>query len=99
MTGHRTSGEITRLLSGAADRLRIDVRGDREAFVQRLAEAGFEAEPSEAGVRVNRRPGVEAAAFQAARALGAEVRYMGAEIRSLEELFLELVERSGAGRS
>ena len=98
--GHQiAAGEITRLLSGAADRLRIDVRGDREAFVQRLAEAGFEAEPSEAGVRVNRRPGVEAAAFQAARALGAEVRYMGAEIRSLEELFLELVERSGAGRS
>jgi len=98
--GHQiAAGEITRLLSGAADRLRIDVRGDREAFVQRLAEAGFEAEQSEAGVRVNRRPGVEAAAFQAARALGAEVRYMGAEIRSLEELFLELVERSGAGRS
>jgi len=93
------SGEISRLLSGAADRLRIDVRGDRDAFVQRLTEAGFEAERSKAGVRVNRRPGVEAAAFQAARALGAEVRYMGAEIRSLEELFLELVDRPGAGRS
>jgi len=93
------AGEISRLLSGAADRLRIDVRGDRDAFVQRLTEAGFEAERSKAGVRVNRRPGVEAAAFQAARALGAEVRYMGAEIRSLEELFLELVDRPGAGRS
>ena len=98
--GHMiAAGEITRLLSGAADRLRIDVRGDRDAFLQRLTEAGFEAEPSEAGVRVNRRPGVEVAAFAAARSLGAEVRYMGAEIRSLEELFLELVERSDAGRS
>jgi ABC-2 type transport system ATP-binding protein len=96
--GHQiAAGEIQHLLSGGADRLRVDVRGDRDAFAQRLVEAGFDVEASPTGLRVGRRPGVEAAVFQVARALNAEVRYMGAEIRSLEELFLELVQRTTVG--
>jgi ABC-2 type transport system ATP-binding protein len=90
--GHQiAAGELHQLLTGAADRLRIDVRGDREGFARRLNEAGWEAEATPTGVRVSRRPGVEAEIFQTAKALGAEVRYMGREIRSLEEFFLELV--------
>ncbi|TLZ97853.1 MAG: ABC transporter ATP-binding protein [Methanobacteriota archaeon] len=93
--GHQiAAGDLHDLLTGAADRLRIDIRGDREAFVQRLREAGLEAEAGPTGVHVGRRPGVEAEVFQAAKALGAEVRYMGREIRSLEEFFLELVARN-----
>jgi len=50
-------------------------------------------------VHVARKAGVEDEVFRAARALGAEVRYLGREIRSLEELFLELVDRrQGVGR-
>jgi len=86
------AGDIAKLLLGS-ERIRVDVRGDREAFAGRLREAGYEAEVGPTGLRVTRREGVEGAVFQAAKALGAEVRYMGAEIRSLEELFLELVER------
>ena len=93
--GHQiAAGDLHDLLTGAADRLRIDIRGDHEAFAQRLRETGFEAEAGPTGVHVGRRPGVEAEVFQAARALGAEVRYMGREIRSLEEFFLELVARN-----
>src|SRR2546427_4434028 len=93
--GHQiAAGELQQLLTGAADRLRIDVRGDREAFAQRLKEAGLEAEASPSGVHVTRGPGVEAEIFRTAKALGAEVRYMGREIRSLEEFFLELVARN-----
>jgi ABC-2 type transport system ATP-binding protein len=95
--GHQiAAGELSQLLSGAADRLRIDVRGDRVAFARRLQETGVEAEATPTGVHVARKPGVEAAIFETAKALGAEVRYMGREIRSLEEFFLELVERSEA---
>jgi hypothetical protein len=47
-------------------------------------------------VHVARKPGVESAIFETAKALGAEVRYMGREIRSLEEFFLELVQRNEA---
>jgi len=93
--GHQiAAGELSQLLSGSADRLRIDVRGDREAFARRLREAGLEADATSSGVHVARKLGVEAAIFQTAKALGVEVRYMGREIRSLEEFFLELVQRN-----
>ena len=86
------AGDIAKLLLGS-ERIRVDVRGDREAFAGRLRQAGYEAEVGPTGLHVARREGVEGAVFQAAKALGAEVRYMGVEIRSLEELFLEVVER------
>jgi len=91
------AGDLHTLLAGARDRLRIDVRGDRDAFVRRLVEAGLDVEVAVSGLKVGRRPGIEAEVFRAARAAGAEVRYMGPEIRSLEEMFLETVERKGPG--
>jgi hypothetical protein len=93
------SGDLRALLSGASDRLRIDVRGDRSAFGTRLREAGFDVEVGTTSLRVGRRPGLEAEVFRVAHALGAEVRYLGEEIRSLEELFLELVERQTQRRA
>ena len=96
--GHQiAAGELQALLSGAGDRLRVDVRGDRAAFGQRLREAGHEVEVGTTGLRIRRRAGIEADVFRTARAIGAEVRYMGSEIRSLEELFLELVARNTRG--
>lgn len=93
------SGNLADLLAGDEDRIRVDLRGDREAFVRHLVEAGFEARAGPSGVHVARKAGVEDEVFRAARALGAEVRYLGREIRSLEELFLELVDRrQGVGR-
>ncbi len=92
------AGPLSQLLSGVADRLRVDVRGNREAFLASLKESGVEADAGTSGVHVARKPGVETEIFRAARASGVEVRYLGAEIRSLEELFLELVERHAGGR-
>jgi len=95
--GHQiAAGELTQLLAGSADRLRIDVRGDSKEFARRLNERGLETEATPTGVRVARKPGVEAAIFETAKAVGAEVRYLGREIRSLEEFFLELVQRNEA---
>ncbi len=96
--GHQiAAGPLATLLGGAQDRLRVDVRGDRDAFLSALREANVEAEAGPTGVHVARRSGIEAEVFRAAKASGVEVRYMGAEIRSLEELFLDLVERHGRG--
>src|SRR5467141_3044895 len=98
--GHQiAAGELTQLLAGSADRLRIDVRGDSKEFARRLNERGLETEATPTGVHVARKPGVEGVIFEIAKALGAEVRYMGREIRSLEEFFLELVERNEAAVS
>ena len=88
------SGKISELLAGPEARLRIDVRGDRDAVVSNLQAAGLDVILGPTAVRVARRPGVEMDIFRAAKAAGAEVRYLGAEIRSLEELFLELVARN-----
>jgi len=96
--GHQiAAGELRELLVGTADRLRIDIRGDREAFALRLKEAGYDATAAGSSVHVARGPGVESAIFQIAKGLGAEVRYMGREIRSLEEFFIELVQRNESG--
>jgi ABC-2 type transport system ATP-binding protein len=96
--GHQiAAGDLDRLLAGASDRLRIDIRGDRDGFVRQLKEAGFDADLSATAIYVSRRAGIEAAVFDTAKALGAEVRYMGKVVRSLEELFLELVERKAPG--
>jgi ABC-2 type transport system ATP-binding protein len=95
--GHQiAAGELSQLLAGSADRLRIDVRGNSKEFARRLTERGFDTEATPKGVHVARKPGVESAIFETAKALGAEVRYMGREIRSLEEFFLELVQRNEA---
>ena len=92
------SGELRTLLAGAQDRVRVDVRGDREAMARCLREAGLDVELGPLGLRVGRRPDLGVRVFRCARALGAEVRYIGAEIRSLEELFLARVagDRKGA---
>jgi len=96
--GHQiAAGPLSKLLTGAQDRLRVDVRGERDAFLRTLQEAGVDADAGASGVHVARKPQVETAIFQAAKASGVEVRYMGAEIRSLEELFLELVDRHNGG--
>ncbi len=97
--GHQiAAGPLDRLLTGAQDRLRVDVRGDRDAFLRTLKEAGVDAEAGTSGVHVARKPGAEAEVFRAAKAAHAEVRYLGTEIRSLEELFLDLLERNTGGR-
>ena len=93
--GHQiAAGELSQLLTGSTDRLRIDVRGDRDAFARQLKEGGFDADAGPTGLHVARKPGLESAVFETAKVLGAEVRYMGKEIRTLEELFLELVART-----
>ncbi len=92
------AGKLTDLLAGPQARLRVDVRGDRDAVVRNLKAAGLDVDTGPTALRVARRPGVETEVFRAARAAGAEVRYLGAEIRSLEELFLELVARDAEVR-
>ncbi len=98
--GHQiAAGPLAKLLTGTQDRLRIDVRGNQAGFVAALKEAGVEAEEGGPnGVHVTRTQGIETEIFRAARTSGVQVRYMGAEIRSLEELFLEVVDRHTGGK-
>lgn len=85
-------GDLRDLLGAGVDALRVRIRGDAEAFVASLGEMGFEAVLDDGRIRVPRRRGAEQAVFRAAINVGAQVRYLGVEARSLEEVFLELVE-------
>src|SRR2546427_1377380 len=85
--GHQiAAGELSQLLTGSTDRLRIDVRGDQPAFARQLKEAGFEAGTGPTGVPVSPQPGLDSAVFDTGQALGAEVRSLGQESRSLLRL-------------
>ncbi len=89
-------GELKELLSGDLDSLRIRIRGDSEAFVNSLAKKGVNVESRPSFILVRRAQGVEDLVFQAALETGTQIRYLGAEARSLEEVFLQIVEGGGA---
>src|SRR2546429_319862 len=67
--GHQiAAGELSQLLTGSTDRLRIDVRGDQPAFARLLKEAGLEAGTGATGVHVTPQPGRRAPGFGTAQA-------------------------------
>jgi len=93
-----------RLLAGGplapllADRERGSVvrfKGDASAFLAALTAKGLA--PCQEGptVRVVLPPNGEALLFDAARSTGTQIRYLGSAVGSVEELFLDLVERVG----
>ncbi len=88
-------GELEELLAGDANTLRVRVRGDLEAFVTALREKGAHAELDPSYVLVGRKEGVEDLIFRAAMETEAQVRYLGTHARSLEEVFLQIVEGGG----
>ncbi len=86
------AGPVATLLdAGAADTV-VRIKGDRERFLAALVEKGFSprmmgeelrlAMPSEAATQV----------FEAAAATGTQIRYMGRQIHTLEDLFLAKVQ-------
>lgn len=86
------AGPVATLLdTGSADTV-VRIKGDRERFLAALVEKGFSprmmgeelrlAMPSEAAIQV----------FEAAAATGTQIRYMGRQIHTLEDLFLAKVQ-------
>lgn len=86
------AGPVATLLdTGSADTV-VRIKGDRERFLAALVEKGFSprmmgeelrlAMPSEAATQV----------FEAAAATGTQIRYMGRQIHTLEDLFLAKVQ-------
>lgn len=89
-------GEIQELLRQGLNQLRIRIRGDEEAFAAALRERGLEVEARSGALHVPHREGVEDLLFAAALETGTQIRYLGMEARSLEEVFLQLVDRGAA---
>ncbi|MFQ5553154.1 MAG: ATP-binding cassette domain-containing protein, partial [Thermoplasmata archaeon] len=87
-------GELQELLGEGMNALRLRIEGDLESFAAALRQAGEEVTVDDPFLRVARSEGVEDLIFRTAHAQGVQVRYLGLEARSLEEVFLQIVEGS-----
>ncbi len=85
-------GDLQQLLGEGLNTLRVRIEGDLVAFAAALREAGADVTQDDPFLRVARSEGVEDLIFRTALAQGAQVRYLGVEARSLEEVFLQIVE-------
>ncbi len=85
-------GPLEVLLAGGMNTLHVRIRGDADAFVGALQARGLAAEVQPGLVQVPREEGAEGTIFEAALEAGVQVRYLGVAARTLEEVFLQIVE-------
>ncbi len=84
-------GEMDDLLGQDLHSLQVRIEGDVEAFAAGLREKAIEVALDPPLIRVPIKEGVEDEIFRVALATGAQIRYLGAEARTLEEVFLQIV--------
>jgi ABC-2 type transport system ATP-binding protein len=92
-------GSLAELKNSGRDELVVRVKGDPTPFVEALRHRGVTPRVSRADVRLDRTPGAERWVFEAAREAGAQVRYLGPGSRTMEELFVRLVQAGPPGRT
>jgi ABC-2 type transport system ATP-binding protein len=90
------SGRLAELKASAGGELVLRIKGPIDAFLAALKSLGVVARPARGEIRVDPPPGGELALFEAARSTGTQIRYLGPAVRSVEELFLSLVDRPPA---
>ena len=92
------AGRVDELRSTGRDELVVRVKGDVAALARALAERGLAPAVDGLEVRVLRPPEGSRPIFEAARAVGVQVRGLGPSVHSVEELFLRRVSApEGAG--
>jgi ABC-2 type transport system ATP-binding protein len=90
-------GPLAELRNTGRDEIVVRVKGDPEAFVEALRHRGILPRVGMAELRLDRPEGGERVVFEAARESGAQVRYLGPAARTMEELFLRLVQADPPG--
>ena len=91
------SGPLAPLLSAHGTETVVRFKGDGTRFVERLTREGLTPRLEGSEVRLALPADGEAAVFRAAFESGTQVRYLGSSVRSVEDLFLQLVERTPTG--
>ncbi|MDX1535118.1 MAG: ABC transporter ATP-binding protein, partial [Thermoplasmata archaeon] len=79
-------GDLQELLVRDMNALHVRVEGDRERFAEALQQAGLEVTLEDELLRVVKAEGAEDLIFRTAHAQGAQIRHLGVEARSLEEV-------------
>jgi ABC-2 type transport system ATP-binding protein len=85
-------GALDDLKNTGRDELVVHLKGDTTAFVEALRRRGVEPRVGRAEIRLDRPIGGERTIFEAAREAGAQIRFLGPGARTMEELFLRLVQ-------
>ncbi|MCI4367609.1 MAG: ABC transporter ATP-binding protein, partial [Thermoplasmata archaeon] len=91
-------GPLADLKRTGVDEIVVRIKGDPEAFVAALQRRGVPARIFRSEVRIDRPPQAERVVFEAAREAGVQVRSLGPGVRTMEELFLRLVQSVPPGR-
>jgi ABC-2 type transport system ATP-binding protein len=92
------AGPVDQLLTGRDAETVVRIKGDPAGFAAALSERGLEARPQGSELRVVLRSGDTRPIFEAAYQTRTQVRYLGPSVRTIEDLFLRLVEEA-PGRS
>ncbi len=91
-------GSLAELKHTGTDEIVVRIKGDPATFVEGLRRRGVEPRIGRAEIRMDRPPAGERTVFEAAREAGVQVRYLGPGARTMEELFLRLVQADPPGR-
>jgi ABC-2 type transport system ATP-binding protein len=91
------AGPLASMRAEKKEYYEVRVKGDAPAFAETLRRAGCQAELVEGALRVRVGPGEDAdAIFREAQATGIQVRHLARCKPSLEEAFLEVLQRGAA---
>ena len=90
------SGSLTSLLGASASASVVRFRGDGERFVAALREHGLSPRLDRTEIHLDLDANGARNVFQAAFDTHTEIRYLGRSVRSVEDLFLSLLDRAPA---
>jgi ABC-2 type transport system ATP-binding protein len=90
-------GPLAQLANTGRDELVVRLKGDPSTFVEALLRRGITPRVGLAEIRMDRPPGGERVVFEAARESGVQIRTLGPGARTMEELFLRLVQPGAPG--
>ncbi len=93
------AGPVRELLSSSARDTVVRIKGDLSRFVPALAERGLAPRVADGEVHLDLPEGGSRAVFEAAYDVGAQVRYLGRSVATIEELFLSRIQEPVGGRT
>jgi ABC-2 type transport system ATP-binding protein len=88
-----TSGDMDKMLGDSGGAVRLRVTGNQKGLIEKLASRGLEVEADDGNIDVSRTEGVEMIILEEVNAdPNVSIRYMGRRTRTLEDVFVSVVE-------
>jgi ABC-2 type transport system ATP-binding protein len=91
------AGRVDRLLSSQTPETVVRIRGDLAGFVSALSQRGIEVRTDGLELHVVLHSGDTRPVFEAANEARVQIRYLGPAVRTIENLFMSLVDETPSG--